>query len=65
MGVPGDPAKGRLDHRIGREQGGEAVGIAVQDQLAAPGQDVGGRGGWHAAFPSLRQFGQQAFIEQS
>jgi hypothetical protein len=43
-----------LDHRTGREQVGEAVGIAVQHQLAAAGQDIGGRGGrggWHAACP--------------
>jgi hypothetical protein len=46
--------EGELDHRVGREQVSEAVGIAVQHQLAAAGQDIGGRGvrgGWHAAFP--------------
>ena len=37
--------EGRFDHRIGREQGSEAVGVAVQDQLAAPGQDLGGCAG--------------------
>jgi hypothetical protein len=31
------------------------VGIAAQDQAAALGQDIGGRGGWHAAFPSVRR----------
>jgi hypothetical protein len=44
--------EGELDHRIGREQVSEAVGIAVQHHLAAAGQDIGGRGGrggWHAA----------------
>jgi hypothetical protein len=46
--------EGELDHRIGREQVSEAVGIAGQHQLAAAGQDIywrGGRGGWHAVFP--------------
>jgi hypothetical protein len=46
--------EGRLDHRIGREQVNEAVDIPAQDQVAALGQDIGGCGGWHAAFPSLR-----------
>ena len=46
--------EGELDHRIGREQVSEAVGIAGQHQLAAAGQDIGGRGGrggWHEAVP--------------
>ena len=43
--MPGGPAKGNSITAIGREQLGETVGIAVQDQVAAPGQDVGGRGG--------------------
>ena len=38
------PVEGELHHRIGREQVSEAVGIAGQHQLAAAGQDVGGRG---------------------
>jgi hypothetical protein len=50
------PGEGPLDHRIGREQVSEAVGIAVQDQAAALGQDIGGRGGWHAASPSFGRF---------
>ena len=44
---------------------GEAVGVPAEGQVAAPGQDVGGCGRWHAAFPSFRQFDQQAFIEQA
>ena len=39
------PREWHLDHRIGREQVSEAVGIAVQDQLAAPGKDLDGRDG--------------------
>jgi hypothetical protein len=48
--------EGELDHCIGREQVSEAVGIPGQHQLAAAGQDIGGRdgrGGWHAAFPFI------------
>jgi hypothetical protein len=37
--------EGELDYRVGREQVCEAIGIAVQGQVAALGQDVGGRGG--------------------
>jgi len=37
--------KGELHHRIGREQVGEPVGIAVHHQLAAAIKDLGGRGG--------------------
>jgi hypothetical protein len=37
--------EGELDHRVGRAQVGETVGIAVQEELAAPGKDVGGRRG--------------------
>jgi len=43
------PREGPLDHPVRREQVSEAVGIPAQDQAAAFGQDIGGRGGWHAA----------------
>jgi hypothetical protein len=46
--------EGELDHRVGREQVSEAVDIPAQEQVAALGQDIGGRGGWHAEFPSFR-----------
>jgi hypothetical protein len=56
------PVEAELHHRIGREQVSEAVDIAVQHQLAAAGQNVGGRGGWHVAVPFTWRFIQQAFI---
>jgi hypothetical protein len=43
------PREGPLDHPVRREQVSEAVDIPAQDQAAAFGQDIGGRGGWHAA----------------
>jgi hypothetical protein len=43
--------EGELDYRIGCEQVSEAVGIAVQHQLTAAGQDIGGSGGWHVTVP--------------
>jgi hypothetical protein len=54
-----------LHHRVGREKVCEGVGIHVQHQPSAAGQDIGGRGGWHAVSPSLGQFVQHVFIEQS
>jgi len=57
--------EGRLDHPIGREQVGEAVGIPAQDQAATQGQDIGGRDGWHAVFLRSGDFVQHAFIERS
>jgi hypothetical protein len=57
--------EGELHHRIGREQVGEAVGIADEHQFAATGQNVGGHGGWHAVSSRLAHLIQQAFIEQS
>jgi hypothetical protein len=48
------PREGSLDRPIGREQVSEAVDIPAQEQAAALGQDIGGRDGWHADFPSFR-----------